>query len=61
MSREYRISWNHNQLRKLNSAVRRYNNAIRRAVRNNPLAEIYLPKEVSYKEVGSQAVLGRQH
>ena len=59
MSREYRISWNHNQLRELNSAVRRYNNAIRRAVRNNPLAEIYLPKEVSYKELKSSITTAR--
>lgn len=53
MSREYRISWNENQLRKLNSAVRKYNNALRRAAKADPLAHIYLPQEVSYKELKS--------
>lgn len=46
-------------MRKLNSAVRRYNNAIRRVVRNNPLAELYLPKEVSYKELKSSITTAR--
>lgn len=46
-------------MRKLNSAVRRYNNAIRRAVRNNPLAELYLPKEVSYKDVKASITTAR--
>lgn len=59
MRREYRISWNRNQLRKLNSAVRRYNNAIRRAVQNNPLAELYLPDEVTYKEVKASITTAR--
>ena len=53
MSREYRISWNENQLRRLNSAVRKYNNALRRAAKADPLAHIYLPQEVSYKELKS--------
>lgn len=59
MRREYRISWNDNQLRKLNSAVRRYNNAIRRAAKADPLAHIYLPQEVSYKELKSSITTAR--
>lgn len=51
MSREYNISWNENQRKKLNSAVRKYNNAIRRAVKSNPVAAEFLPKEVSYSEL----------
>ena len=51
MSREYNISWNANQRKKLNSAVRKYNNAIRRAVKANPAAAEFLPHEVSYKEL----------
>lgn len=46
-------------MRKLNSVVRRYNNAIRRAVRNNPLAELYLPNEVSYKDVKASITTAR--
>ncbi len=46
-------------MRKLNSAVRRYNNAIRRAVRNNPLVELYLPNEVSYKDVKASITTDR--
>lgn len=46
-------------MRKLNSAVRRYNNAIRRTVRNNPLAELYLPKEVSYKDIKASITTAR--
>ena len=59
MPREYRISWNSNQLRKLNSAVRRYNNALRRAAKDNILAQIYLPQEVSYKELKSSITTAR--
>lgn len=59
MSREYRISWNENQLRKLNSAVRKYNNALRRAAKADPLAHIYLPQEVSYKELKSSITTAR--
>lgn len=59
MSREYRISWNRNQLRKLNSAVRKYNNALRRAAKADPLAHIYLPQEVSYKELKSSITTAR--
>lgn len=59
MRREYRISWNSNQLRKLNSAVRRYNNALRRAAKDNLLAQIYLPEEVSYKELKSSITTAR--
>lgn len=59
MPREYRISWNQNQLRKLNSAVRRYNNALRRAAKADPLAHVYLPQEVSYKELKSSITTAR--
>ena len=59
MSQEYGISWNENQLRKLNSAVRRYNNALRRAAKADPLAHIYLPQEVSYKELKSSITTAR--
>lgn len=59
MRREYRISWNDNQLRKLNSAVRKYNNALRRAAKADPLAHIYLPQEVSYKELKSSITTAR--
>lgn len=59
MPREYRISWNDNQLRKLNSAVRKYNNALRRAAKADPLAHIYLPQEVSYKELKSSITTAR--
>lgn len=59
MSREYRISWNENQLRKLNSAVRKYNNALRRAAKAGPLAHIYLPQEVSYRELKSSITTAR--
>jgi len=59
MSREYRISWNENQLRRLNSAVRKYNNALRRAAKADPLAHIYLPQEVSYRELKSSITTAR--
>lgn len=59
MSREYRISWNENQLRRLNSAVRKYNNALRRAAKADPLAHIYLPQEVSYKELKASITTSR--
>ena len=59
MPREYRISWNDNQLRKLNSAVRKYNNALRRAAKADPLAHIYLPQEVSYRELKSSITTAR--
>ena len=51
MPREYNIAWNDNQRKRLNSAVRRYNNAIRKAVKSNPLAAELLPSEVSYQEL----------
>lgn len=59
MPREYRISWNDNQLRKLNSAVRKYNNALRRAAKADPLARIYLPQEVSYRELKASITTSR--
>lgn len=61
MSREYNIAWNDNQRKRLNSAARRYNNAIRKAAKANPLAAELLPSEVSYKElkanIGSRRAL----
>lgn len=61
MPREYNIAWNDNQRKRLNSAVRRYNNAIRKAAKANPLAAEFLPSEVSYKElkanIGSRSAL----
>lgn len=59
MRREYRISWNASQLRRLNSAVRKYNNALRRAAKADPLAHVYLPQEVSYKELKSSITTAR--
>lgn len=53
MPREYNISWNEAQRKRLNSAVRRYNNAIRKAAKANPIAAEFLPKEVSYQEIKS--------
>lgn len=60
MPREYRISWNKNQLSKLNSAVRTYNNAIRRAARKDPLGAQFLPPEVKYQDVKSSISTARQ-
>lgn len=60
MSREYNISWNANQLKRLNSAVRKYNNAIRRAARKDPVAAQFLPKEVKYKDIKSQIRTARE-
>ena len=51
LPREYNIAWNENQRKRLNSAVRRYNNAIRKAIKQNPQAAEFLPSEVSYKEL----------
>ena len=59
MPREYEISWNANQRKKLNSAVRRYNNAIRRAVRKNPLAKDFLPEEVKYQDLKAEITTAR--
>lgn len=51
LPREYNIAWNENQRKRLNSAARRYNNAIRKAIKQNPQAAEFLPSEVSYKEL----------
>ena len=59
MPREYEISWNANQRKRLNSAVRRYNNAIRRAVRKNPLAKDFLPQEVKYQDLKAEITTAR--
>lgn len=59
MPREYEISWNANQRKRLNSAVRRYNNAIRRAVRENPLAKDFLPQEVKYRDLKAEITTAR--
>lgn len=52
MPREYKtIRWNKRQRSSLNSAVRRYNNAIRRAAKQNPELAEFLPSEVKYKDL----------
>ena len=51
MPREYNIAWTDSQRKRLNSAVRRYNNAIRKAAKANPIAAEFLPPEVKYQEV----------
>lgn len=53
MPREYNIAWTDSQRKRLNSAVRRYNNAIRKAAKTNPSAAEFLPPEVKYQEVKS--------
>lgn len=53
MPREYKIKWNDSQRKKLNSAVRKYNNAIKKAAKNNPLGAEFLPSLVSYKDLKS--------
>lgn len=61
MPREYNIKWTENQRKKLNSAVRKYNNAIRRAARNNPMMVEagVLPSEVSYNELKAEILTAR--
>lgn len=59
MARDYNISWNKNQTKQLNSAVRKYNNALRRAARANPAASEFLPSEVTYKDVKSSITNAR--
>lgn len=55
MAREYHISWTKGQLSKLNSAVRKYNNAIRRARKTtDPKLARFLPSEVKYQDVKAQ-------
>ena len=51
MQREPKIAWTKGQRSRLNSAVRKYNNAIRRAVRANPVHAEFLPDLVSYSDV----------
>ena len=51
MQREPKIAWTKGQRSRLNSAVRKYNNAIRRAVRANPVNAEFLPDLVSYSDV----------
>lgn len=60
MSREYRISWNKSQLSKLNSAVRRYNNALRRANKQDPIGAQFRPSEVSYHDLKAEIHTARQ-
>lgn len=60
MSREYRISWNEAQTKRLKSAVRKYNNAIRRAAKSDPVAAQFLPSEVKYREVKESILTARQ-
>lgn len=59
MPRESRIRWTESQWRRLDSAVRKYNNAIRRELKKVPNASIYLPEEVSYKELKSSITTAR--
>lgn len=59
MPREYNIAWTDSQRKRLNSAVRRYNNAIRKAVKTNPSAAEFLPPEVKYQEVKSNITTSR--
>lgn len=59
MSREHRISWNAAQRARLNSAARKYNNAIRREFRKNPIAAEYLPAEVTYSELKASITTAR--
>lgn len=59
MRREYKIKWTESQWRRLDSAVRRYNNAIRRELARTPNADIYLPQEVSYKELKGSITTAR--
>lgn len=59
MPREYNIAWTDSQRKRLNSAVRRYNNAIRKAAMTNPSAAEFLPAEVKYQEVKSNITTSR--
>lgn len=59
MPREYNIAWTDSQRKRLNSAVRRYNNAIRKCVKTNPSAAEFLPPEVKYQEVKSNITTSR--
>lgn len=59
MARDYKITWNKNQLRQLNSSVRKYNNAIRRELKKHPLAKTYIPAEVKYKDLKARITNAR--
>ena len=59
MPREYNIAWTDNQRKRLNSAVRRYNNAIRKAAKANPSSAEFLPPEVKYQEVKANITTSR--
>lgn len=59
MPREYNIAWTENQRKRLNSAVRRYNNAIRKAAKANPSSAEFLPPEVKYQEVKANITTSR--
>lgn len=59
MPREYNIAWTDSQRKRLNSAVRRYNNAIRKAAKANPIAAEFLPPEVKYQEVKATITTSR--
>ena len=54
MQREPKIKWTESQRSRLNSAVRKHNNAIRRAMRANPANARFMPEPVSYKEVKAE-------
>lgn len=59
MPREYNIAWTDSQRKRLNSAVRRYNNAIRKAAKANPSSAEFLPPEVKYQEVKANITTSR--
>lgn len=59
MPREYNIAWTDSQRKRLNSAVRRYNNAIRKATKANPSSAEFLPPEVKYQEVKANITTSR--
>ena len=59
MPREYNIAWTDSQRKRLNSAVRRYNNAIRKAAKDNPSSAEFLPPEVKYQEIKANITTSR--
>lgn len=59
MPREYNISWNAAQRSRLDSATRKYNNALRRAARQYPDNAQFLPAQASYKELKQSITTAR--
>lgn len=60
MPREYNISWNASQRKRLDRAARKYNAAVRKAAKNNPIAAETLPKLVNYNELKNSISTARQ-